>query len=218
MCIMGMQQPPCSPGTPGAELCDGLDNNCNGTPDDGAATSCPSAPFAMTYACMGAMCSFTCVPNRYDLDGVYGTGCECADDTSGGACAVPTALGSVNNGNVVTASGRIVPTGELDWYTVNFPDSGRGPGNGNPQIRLTGTGASNFRLDLYTSCGGAAPCSSGTPTGVGSYGFIDDQSPPGAGAYSSNFTAWPTTIIFSVRRATPTTDCDETEYTVTVSR
>src|SRR5690606_26885041 len=47
-CVGGLPQT-CTPGTPVAETCNGRDDNCNGTPDDGDPRSlCPSAPFAET--------------------------------------------------------------------------------------------------------------------------------------------------------------------------
>ncbi len=34
-CVAGVVQDSCTPGTPGAEICDGLDNDCDGTTDNG---------------------------------------------------------------------------------------------------------------------------------------------------------------------------------------
>jgi hypothetical protein len=39
-CAGGIQTDTCTPGIPGSETCDGLDNNCDGTPDDGGDSLC----------------------------------------------------------------------------------------------------------------------------------------------------------------------------------
>lgn len=217
-CVGGLPQT-CTPGMPQAETCNGLDDDCNGTPDDGDPRSlCPSASFAQTYMCTSGTCSFTCVLGRYDLNGDYTDGCECADDTHGNACTSPTPLGNLTVGSIMTVTGNIVPNGEEDWFSVGFPASGRGPSQGNPQIRLTGPTASNFVLDFFTNCATAATCGSGSPTGVGSYGFVDNQS-SGLNQYIGSHTrAWPSTIVFRVRRTTSTTDCAATAYQVIISR
>ncbi len=218
-CVGGLPNT-CTPGTPVAETCNGLDDNCNGTPDDGAASSlCASAPFAETYSCVGGNCTFTCVLGRHNLNGVYSDGCECVDDTHGNACAGLTSLGNVSVSTSMSVNGVIVPDGEEDWFSVNFPNTGRGPAQGNPQIRLTGATASNFELDFFTMCGTAATCGgAGMPSGVSSYTYVDDQS-SGLNQYTSmHSSAWPTTIVFRVRRVVPTTSCASASYTVTISR
>jgi hypothetical protein len=217
-CITGVLQT-CTPGAPMVEMCNGADDNCNGTVDDGAASSCPSAPFAASYMCTpGGSCTFTCVSGRYDLNGTYGDGCECMDDTHGNACAGLSALGNVNPGNAISQNGIIVPDGEEDWFAVNFPNIARGPSNGNPQIRLTGSTASNFRLDVFQACGSAGTCGSGAPSDIGTWALLDNQS-SGLNAYSgAHATPWPATVIFRVRRVTMTTLCADASYTVTISR
>ncbi len=218
-CAGGMPQS-CVPGTPVVEVCNGLDDDCDGTPDDGVgAALCPPAPFAASYLCTaGGTCAFTCEPGRADLNGTYGDGCECAEDGHGAACSAPTNLGTVAPGSAQTINGSILASGASDWFVVSFPNVGRGPGNGNPQIRLTGPNAAGFVLDFSTSCSTAMTCGTGTATGVGSFGFIDNQS-MGTNAYSGpHSTAWPTTVIFSVRRTRTAMLCADAAYTVTISR
>ena len=211
----------CTPGTPTAETCNGADDDCDSRIDEGTSTSlCPSAPFVETYVCSGTgTCAIgSCVSGRHDLNTVYSDGCECLDDAYGNACAALTSLGNMSPGSSMAVNGVIVPDGEEDWFTVNFPNTARGPGEGNPQIRLTGTTASNFVLDFFTSCGSSMSCGSGTGTAVGAFSFVDDQS-SGLRAYTGPHSVpWPTTVVFRVRRVITTTSCADASYTVTLSR
>ena len=64
----GVPQPDtCTPGTPGAEVCDGLDNDCDGAVDNEAEqpTSCGLGECGSTgvIACVGGVPQMdTCVP------------------------------------------------------------------------------------------------------------------------------------------------------------
>jgi alpha-tubulin suppressor-like RCC1 family protein len=60
---------------PVAETCDGLDQNCNASLDDGATCSVPTG--ALTAACLGGGCRVgACAAGRADCDATYGNGCE----------------------------------------------------------------------------------------------------------------------------------------------
>jgi hypothetical protein len=65
-----------------AEVCDNLDNDCNGVADDMSALSqiCPEIPFA-SPVCDDGGCTYTCLPQRVDVNGDLGEpgsdGCEC---------------------------------------------------------------------------------------------------------------------------------------------
>ena len=221
-CVGGTQQS-CTPAaSPVAETCNGLDDNCNGTPDDGPGASlCAAVPNASTYSCSAATCSFTCVTGYYDVDGSYANGCECQDDAHGNVCSGASSLGSFPFGSApMSVAGRIVPAGEEDWFSINFPPAAsRGPSQGNPQIRLTGAGASNFVLDVFSMCGTSASCGSGGNTAISHYSFLDDQSTAGVRQWSGpHSTPWPSTIVFRVRRLTAPTSCAAGAYTLTISR
>lgn len=85
VCAMGRQQ--CEEGqwlecvgefTPQPESCNGLDDDCNGTPDDGsAARACPVADHVLSAGCSGGQC-FTerCADGFLDCDRDFTTGCE----------------------------------------------------------------------------------------------------------------------------------------------
>jgi hypothetical protein len=209
----------CTPGTPSPETCNNVDDDCNGTPDNGAGSDlCPAAPFAASYACTAGTCSFSCVNGRFDLNQIYADGCECADDSYGNSCSSPTLLPAQSAGSSATYSGVIVPDGESDWFSVSFPNTGRGPAQGAPKVALTGPNASNFQLDFFSNCSTSAYCQSGAPTGIAVWQFIDNQS-LGTTAYSGPHTVpWPGTLLFRVHRVVSVATCAAASYTVTVSR
>lgn len=67
---------------PGVEICDGVDNDCNGSADEGAGESlCPpltSHAGSADRVCHGGGCVLVCHASQHDLDGLYATGCEYA--------------------------------------------------------------------------------------------------------------------------------------------
>ncbi|AKF03200.1 putative metal-binding motif-containing protein [Sandaracinus amylolyticus] len=217
-CINGMPQT-CTAGTPVSESCNGRDDDCNGTADNGPGASlCPSAPGAETYTCSAATCTFGCMGGRYDLNGVYGDGCECLDDPSAGACAAATPVGDINPGGTTMVSGLLVSSMDEDWYAVNFPTSVRGPTAGTPWIRLAGPTASNFVIDFYTGCSTPMICGAGMPTGVSAFQFVDDQTSGNTAYLGGHTSPWPSTVVFKVRRVADTTQCASATYSIQISR
>jgi hypothetical protein len=81
-----------SPGR--AEACNAVDDDCDGTVDDGASATCP-APHTTSAMCTLGACTSACVVGFSDCDGDDTTGCE--TDTahtpdSCGACFAPCAV------------------------------------------------------------------------------------------------------------------------------
>ncbi len=109
------------------ERCDGVDNNCNGSLDDGPALSeCPAVPGGVA-GCLGSCAVVACNKDFYDLDKVFTNGCEC-DDSAGDvplqSCEqYPTDLGDLpDNGAIKIGAGKLLPGGDTDWFKVRAVD------------------------------------------------------------------------------------------------
>jgi hypothetical protein len=118
-CVAGVPTDSCTPGTPQPELCDGLDNNCDGTADEGdpeggatCSTGQPGVCFEGTTACTAG--TLECVANQspspevcdgldYDCngatdEGLGGLACStgqpgvCADGTTSCVGGVPSCV------------------------------------------------------------------------------------------------------------------------------
>lgn len=113
-CVAGTQV--CSAGlwgtcvgevVPAAEICDGIDNNCDGVFDEsGAATSCNARPNS-TASCLGGTCRYTCNVSFGDCDGDPVNGCEVdlrSSTSHCGTCATPCSSGQVCMSSACTAT------------------------------------------------------------------------------------------------------------------
>ncbi len=114
-CVGGAWVTNCVPGTPSSEVCDGIDNDCNGSVDDGIPTAfslcgigaCVSSG-ALT--CVGGALADSCVPKAPSLEV-----CDGIDNDCNGAVddivPVPTACGvgaCVSTGAWTCAGGTLV--------------------------------------------------------------------------------------------------------------
>jgi hypothetical protein len=109
-CVGGVPQT-CTPGTPSSEVCDGLDNNCNGTADDGLGqTTCGLGPCEHTVDnCVGGVPQ-VCDPFQgASVETCNGVDDNC-DDTidegnpgGGGSCS--TGLPGLCDAGTITCSG-----------------------------------------------------------------------------------------------------------------
>ncbi|MBI5196453.1 MAG: hypothetical protein HZA10_09035 [Nitrospirae bacterium] len=82
-CQGGVMVNTCTPGAPSAELCDGIDNNCNGQVDDGLAsipTTCGigACAAAGTSSCQGGVMVNTCTPGAPGTEGPFANS-TCSD-------------------------------------------------------------------------------------------------------------------------------------------
>ena len=213
----------CTPGSPVAESCNGVDDDCDGTPDDGpSSVLCPPPMVGVSTSCIGGACRLdSCPGGSYDVDGDYTNGCECIDDGAANSCPGATPIGTLSGvGSSLMYAGRIPIGTQSDWLSVSVPSTGRGPSAGAPMISIShmGGGANPFRFDVQVSCAASATCGSGSPGGVVTYSFRDDQS-FGTRAYTGPHTvAWPSSLVIRVSRIAAPTTCTEASYTLTISR
>lgn len=129
----------CTAGSPQPEVCDGADNDCNGTPDDGSPEDmCASqgTPVHATWDCnLGACVIAQCDPGyaHYPPTLPQSSGCPCAigSQEPNDTCATATPAGSVTDGNTtaLTISGRLHSDNDEDWYSFDTVDADEGTTN-----------------------------------------------------------------------------------------
>lgn len=121
------------------EACDGADNDCNGTVDDGdPATMCPRGEHVAAAACVSGSCAIAeCEPGFGDCDADDTNGCETSLSTTsscgacGSVCAPANATGDCAGG-----------TCRIGTCTAGFADCNMNPADG-----------CETRLDTLTDCG-----------------------------------------------------------------
>jgi hypothetical protein len=164
---------------PTTEVCNGLDDDCNGVVDNGFNLSTDVNNCGMcnhvcstqhaTSACSGGGCIIqSCSGNFVDVDGVYSNGCECADDPTeatagnGDTCGAVVVLSTLDEGGSQSVTGKIATSGDEDWYQVQFNDNADVSGSCDPfrpNITFSSNPGGEFAFQMYTTaCAGNAPC------------------------------------------------------------
>jgi hypothetical protein len=74
----------CEPTHGGVETCDGVDNDCDGSTDEGLpADLCPARDRATATACRAGACEYACEAGWFNADGRWDNGCECTPTLGG---------------------------------------------------------------------------------------------------------------------------------------
>jgi Putative metal-binding motif len=164
LCVTGT--PTCQRSTPPSnELCDGLDNNCNGQTDEDPPMTmcergCPGDPdltarHVTTMACTSGSCVISaCDPGYYNNTGNYCDGCNaqsCSQVPILNQCASATSLAIPS-----TTSGQILTLNASVWFEVPFSKPAPGS-NFNPTVQLT-AGTSEYTMNVLSNCSTPIVC------------------------------------------------------------
>ncbi len=161
----------CSAGSCTVASCNTLFGNCNGLVSDGCETNLANSTNAcgscgndcnttcagnvLGTTCTAGTCQITgCTAGHFDVDLQCGGGCECTSTGTSGSCLAPTALGTLNIGQVITYTGNLVPVGTEAWLVVTF--TGASNPAYHPRVRLTTNPGNAFQLDVLNNCAGGA--------------------------------------------------------------
>ena len=159
-CVGGKVEANCTPKATSAEICDALDNDCDGTPDNGlgdtdgdgrgaACDNCPTASNADQADGDGDQ-----VGNACDncLTTANGTQVDSDDDRRGDACDVCDGL--IKGGQVVLGADGTTVLGSRDWYSMTgFAANGSGKLTGVPRDTSLGDLVADLTAKLATMLG-----------------------------------------------------------------
>ncbi len=224
-CIGGTEQM-CSAGGAAPEICNNVDDNCDGSVDNGtAAELCPppGGGVGSTTCLPGGMCTISmCAATFYDVNGTYMDGCECQDTGGATPCGSATNLGSISPGSSTTSPmGNVPVAGQDDWYRVQFPplNSPNLAGVGIPRILFTTNDGGVFRFEVQADgCAGVLGCGSGagSSTGLTDWSMVDDQSTTGGPSdYNLRSVAWPSQVYIRVYRTMAGLSCSHYQLSIT---
>ncbi len=142
------------------EVCNLVDDDCDMMADEGnIGDLCASAPGG--GECMDGVCG--CPPDRFDVDGVSSTGCECMASpvsTAGLTCAEAIDLGSVSDvGEMTMAMANVLPADREVWFRILATDAAdTACDNFHARIQFLENPDDRFEFTVFRGGCGAATC------------------------------------------------------------
>jgi hypothetical protein len=217
---------------PGAtEICNGVDDNCDGAVDEGnpgggvaCGTGLQGVCAAGTTSCSsGAIkCNQTTAASAEICDGKDNNCDGQIDNNAIVADGIPNLCTSASNktvtvavGGTQTVGGYIDPAGD-DFFVVTFSGVPGAGGYYHPKIALAANGG-QFKINVFTTCGGAAACSMPLDTFEELYQAnpTNCQANTGAGVCTDTVPRVTSWIVQVTRVSGAPFDC--TPYSVTIT-
>ena len=137
------------------EKCNSIDDDCNGTIDDGAADLECGGTVNGTLVCTFGQCVIgSCDAGFAHYDTSLANGCECADLNSGGPVCGGTAEAFApatlidTSKTTSTAIGNLAPVDDEDWFRFEARDEG-GTGCDNFHVTVSLQGPAGHVFDVY---------------------------------------------------------------------
>jgi hypothetical protein len=218
-CTGGSLVDSCTPGAPSAEVCDGADNNCDGSVDEGIAptpTVCGTGACASTgeLACAGGTLIDSCAPGAPSAEICDGADNDCDGAVDNGIDPTPTSCGlgaCAASGQLVCTNGSLVDTCTTGTPSAEVCDGADNNCDGSvdegiiPTPTTCGAGACSASGELVCTGGSLVDtCVAGQP---GTSDSCDGADNDCDGATDEDFVSEPTSCGLSGCASTGETTC-----------
>ena len=155
-----------------AELCNNIDDNCNGIIDENASSFCTEPAKNATAKCIAGKCiNQGCSTGFYDLNNTMADGCECngkdtfePNDTCETAVQIGGTMSDKTGGSYELFAGMMVEKADIDWFKVyaqDLTDSGTSAcDNFRVRFRFIKNPSNRYRFSVWR---GGCPTAASSP-------------------------------------------------------